>query len=156
VGRLRRRLSMGKKVLIIDDDENIVRYLSVALRKNGYDPMGAYDGKEGFEQVGVSRPDLIVLDIMMPKKTGWVVFRQLRKHEEYRSIPVIMLTSVSGVLKEQEALAEEEPEHEGLRDLFKTAIQQMREEGLDRPEMFVDKPVDPEDFVLNVQELIGE
>ena len=147
---------MGKKVLIIDDDENLVRYLSVALQRNGYEPAGAYDGKEGFEQVGATSPDLIVLDILMPKKTGWVVFRQLRKHEEYRSIPIIMLTSVSDVLEEQEAVAEEEPEHEGLRELLRKAIQQMREEGLERPEMFVDKPVDPEEFVLNVQGLIGE
>lgn len=146
---------MSKKVLIIDDDENIVTYLSVALRKNGFEPFGASNGIEGFERVGVTRPDLIILDIMMPKKTGWAVFRQLRKHEEYRSIPVIMLTSVSGVLEEQDALAEDEPEYEGLRDLLRKAIQQMREEGLERPEMFVDKPVDPEDFVLKVKELIG-
>lgn len=146
---------MDKKVLIIDDDENIGRYLSVALRQNGYEPMAASDGKEGFEQVGVFHPDLIVLDIMMPKRTGWVVFRQLRKHEEYRSIPVIMLTSVSGVLEEQEAMAEEEPEYQGLRDLLRNAIEQMREEGLERPELFVDKPVDPEDFVMKVKELIG-
>ena len=134
---------MSKRVLIIDDDENIVRYLSVALHKSGYEPIGASNGKEGFEKVGVSHPDLIVLDIMMPKRTGWVVFRQLRKHEEYKSIPIIMLTSVSGVLEEQQALANEEPEYEGLRELLGKAIQEMREEGLERPEMFVDKPVDP-------------
>jgi CheY-like chemotaxis protein len=147
---------MSKKVLIIDDDENIVRYLSVALQKNGYEPISAPNGKEGFEKVGVSRPDLIVLDIMMPKRTGWVVFRQLRKHEEYKSIPVIMFTALAGVLEEQEALAEVEPEYEGLRDLLRKAIQEMRDEGLERPEMFVDKPVDPEDFILKVRELIGE
>ena len=147
---------MSKKVLIIDDDENIVRYLSVALQRNGYKPIGAPNGKEGFEKVGIEHPDLIVLDIMMPKRTGWVVFRQLRKHEEYKSIPVIMFKAVSGVLEEQEALAEEEPEYEGLRELLRKAIREMREEGLERPEMFVDKPVDPEDFVLKVRELIGE
>jgi CheY-like chemotaxis protein len=147
---------MPKKVLIIDDDENIVRYLSVALRKNGYEAIGANDGKEGFEAVGTSRPDLVVLDIMMPKRTGWVVFRQLRKHDEFKSIPVMMLTSVSDVLEEQEALADEEPEYEGLRELLRTAIRQMREEGLERPEMFVDKPVDPEDFILKVRELVGK
>lgn len=147
---------MGKKVLIIDDDENLVRYLSVALSRNGYDPMGAHDGQEGLTQVASARPDLVVLDIMMPKKTGWVVFRQLRKHEEHRSIPIIMLTSVSEVLEEQDALADEEPEYEDLRELLRRAINQMREEGLEHPELFVDKPVDPEDFVLKVRELIGD
>ena len=147
---------MGKKVLIIDDDENIVRYLSLALERNGYDAVGASDGKEGFEKVKESPPDLVVLDIMMPKRTGWVVFRQLRKHEQFRSIPIIMLTAVSGVLEEQEALADQEPEYEGLRELLRKAIREMREEGLDRPEMFLDKPVDPDDFLQKVEEILGE
>ena len=93
---------------------------------------------------------------MMPKKTGWVVFRQLRKHEVYKSIPVIMLTSVASVLDEQDALAAAEPEYEGLRDLLRKAIQQMREEGIERPEEFIDKPVDPEELVVAVRGLIGE
>lgn len=146
---------MPKKVLIIDDDQNTVKFLSVALRKNGYDPVGAYDGKEGLEKVGACRPELIVLDIMMPGKTGWVVFRELRKNEEYKSIPIIMLTAVSGVLEEQDALADEEPEYEGLRELLRKAILQMREEGLERPEMFLDKPIDPKDFIENIRTLIG-
>lgn len=147
---------MPKKVLLIDDDKNTVRYLSVALKQNGYEVLGAHDGKEGFEKVSATNPDLIVLDIMMPKKTGWVVFRQLRKHDEYKSIPVIMLTSVAGVLEEQDAQAVQEPEYQGLRDLLRNAIQQMREEGLERPEEFIDKPVDPDALVNTVRRLIGD
>ena len=146
---------MAKRVLVVDDDENTVRFLSVALRKNGYEPIGARDGKEGLQRVEESRPDLVVLDIMMPKKTGWVVFRELRKNEEYKSIPVIMLTAVSGVLEEQDSLAEQEPEWGGLRDLLRKAIQHMREEGLESPEMFVDKPVNPEDLIKKIGQLIG-
>jgi CheY-like chemotaxis protein len=146
---------MPKKVLVIDDDENTVRFLSVALRKNGYEAIGAHDGKEGLQKVEESNPDLVVLDIMMPKKTGWVVFRQLRTNEGYKSIPVIMLTAVAGVLEEQDALAEDEPEWNGLRDLLRKAIQHMREEGLERPEMFVDKPVKPDELINSIRELIG-
>jgi two-component system alkaline phosphatase synthesis response regulator PhoP len=147
---------MPKKVLVIDDDENTVKFLSVALRKNGYEPIGAYDGKEGLEKVRDSNPNLIVLDVMMPKKTGWVVFRQLRKDKKYKTIPVIMLTSVADVLEGQEALADEEHEYEGLRELLRKAISQMREEGLERPELFIDKPIEPEAFVEKVAELIGK
>ena len=146
---------MSKKVLVIDDDVNTVKFLSVALRKNGYEPIGAYDGKEGLEKVLEAKPDLIVLDVMMPKKTGWVVFRQLRKDDRYKSIPIIMLTSVSAVLEEQDSLAEEEHEYEGLRELLRKAINQMREEGLERPELFLDKPIEPEAFIDKVAELIG-
>ncbi len=146
---------MAKKVLIIDDDANIVKYLSVALGKSGYETMGAQDGKEGLEKVREFGPDLIVLDIMMPKKTGLVVFRQLRGHDEYKSIPVIMLTSIADVMDEQEALATEEPEFEGLREVLAKAIRKMREEGVEKPEMFLDKPVDPHELVENVRDLIG-
>ena len=147
---------MPKKILIIDDDENIVKYLSLALSKNGYEPAGAYDGKEGFDKVGETHPDRIGLDIMMPKRTGWVVFRQLRSHDEYKSIPVMMLTSVAEVLEEEgQANATDEPEYEGLRGVVKKAVQEMREEGLVKPEMFVDKPVDPHDFIEKVRSLIG-
>ena len=146
---------MPKKVLIIDDDENIVKYLSLALEKNGYEAVGAYDGKEGFDKVGETRPDLIVLDIMMPKRTGWVVFRQLRGDESLKSIPVMMLTSVAEVLDAEEGTsATDEPEYEGLRGVVRKAVQQMREEGLEKPEMFVDKPVDPHDFIEKVRSLI--
>ena len=146
---------MPKRVLVIDDDANTVNYLSLALERSGYEPLGARDGKEGFEKAGDLHPDLMVLDIMMPKRTGWVVFRQLRKDRELRSIPVIMLTAVSSVLEEQDGLASEEPEYQDLRDLLRKGIQHMREDGVDRPEAFIDKPVDPEELVKKVRELIG-
>jgi len=146
---------MAKKVLIIDDDRNIVKYLSVALSKSGYEPIGAHDGKEGLEKVSEFHPDLIVLDIMMPKKTGLVVFRQLRSHDEYKSIPVIMLTSIADVMDENEAVADAEPEYEGLREVLRKAIRKMRDDGLEKPELFVDKPADPLELVESVRGLIG-
>ena len=66
-----------------------------------------------------------------------------------------MLTSIADVLDEQEALAAEEPEYEGLREVLRRAIRQMRDEGLEKPELFVDKPVDPHELVENVRSLIG-
>jgi CheY-like chemotaxis protein len=146
---------MPKKVLVVDDDENTVTYLSLALQRGGYEPIGAKNGKEGLEKAETCHPDLMVLDIMMPQRTGWTVFRQLRKDQELKSIPVIMLTAVASVLKEQDRLAEKEPEYRELRDLLRRGIQHMREEGVQRPEGFIDKPVDPEELVLKVRELIG-
>jgi len=146
---------MAKKVLIIDDDKNIVKYLSVALDRSGYETTGAHDGKEGLEKVDEVSPDLIVLDIMMPKKTGLVVFRQLRSDDKHKAIPVIMLTSIADVMDEHEAVAAEQPEYEGLREVLAKAIRKMRDEGLEKPELFIDKPVDPHELVRNVRDLIG-
>ena len=68
------------------------------LSDNGYDPILAYDGSEGLAKVKQSTPDLIVLDVMMPKKTGFVLFKQLKEDNRYRDIPILMLSGVSGVL----------------------------------------------------------
>jgi CheY-like chemotaxis protein len=148
---------MAKQVLLVDDDRNTVKYLSEVLRDHGYDPVPARDGSEGLEKVKQAKPDLIVLDVMMPKKTGFVLFKQLKQDERYKEIPILMLTAVSGVLEELEEHKEEtfERPYDSLREALKTKIREMREEGLVRPEMFVDKPVDADSFVARVRQLIG-
>ena len=148
---------MAKQVLIVDDDRNTVKFLSVALRDNGYDTACAYDGSEGLQKVSQSKPDLIILDVMMPKKSGFVLFQQLKKDELHKDIPVLMLTAVSGIFEELESHKEEtfEKPYDSLREALKKKIRQMRQEGLLSPDMFVDKPIDPDAFIARVQQLIG-
>ncbi len=149
---------MPKRVLVVDDDENTRRFLTVALEENGYETVTAEDGDDGLKKVQESPPDLILLDVMMPKKTGFTLFKQLRKTEEYKDIPVIMLTGVAGALEEDEERAEGdtmESPFDSLRDTLSKAITKMREEGLVKPEVFIDKPIDPEDLIEAVRGLIG-
>ena len=148
---------MAKRVLVIDDDQNTVKYLTVVLDEHGYEPASACDGKEGLEKIKENKPDLIVLDVMMPKKTGLTLFKQLKKDDRYKDIPVLMLTGVAEVIEELEEHKDETFEHpyDSLRETLKKAIKEMRDEGLVKPDMFVDKPVDPEAFAAKVQELIG-
>ena len=148
---------MAKKVLVIDDDKNTVQFLSVALEENGYEAVSANDGKEGLTMVESERPDLIILDVMMPKRTGFVLFRQLRKHEEHKTIPVIMLTAVADSLSELDNKKDEtfEAPYDRLKEALRKGIQEMRDEGLVKPEMYVDKPIDPDDLIAKVRELIG-
>ena len=86
---------MAKKVLVVDDDQTTVRFLMAALEDNGYEPVGAYDGVEGFEMVEQESPDLILLDVMMPRRTGFDFFRKLKADDRLREIPVIMISGVS-------------------------------------------------------------
>jgi len=148
---------MAKQVLVVDDDHNAVKYLSVVLSEHGYDTVAAHDGKEGLEKIKEATPDLIVLDVMMPKKTGFTLFKQLKKDDQFKAIPVLMLTGVAGVLEELDEHKEEtfEKPYDSLREALRKTIRQMRDEGLIKPEMFLDKPVDPEAFIAKVQELIG-
>jgi two-component system alkaline phosphatase synthesis response regulator PhoP len=148
---------MSKKVVVIDDDKNAVKFLCVLLSENGYEPIAAYDGHEGLQKVEENDVDLIVLDVMMPKKTGFVLFKQLKRRDEYKNIPILMLTAVAASLKELDAQKEDsfERPYDRLRDSLRKAILEMRKSGDVRPEMFVDKPIDPEAFIQKVRELIG-
>ena len=149
---------MPKTVLVVDDDENTRRFLTVALEENGYEAVTAEDGDDGLKKIQESIPDLILLDVMMPKKTGFSLFKQMRRKDEFKDIPVIMLTGVAGVLEEEDAQADGdtfESPFDSIRERLRKGIAQMREEGLVRPEKFIDKPIDPEELIEAVQELIG-
>ena len=149
---------MRKKVMVVDDDKNAVKFLSVLLSENGYEPIVAYDGKEGMQKLEENGAALIVLDVMMPKKTGFVFFKQLKMRDEYKDIPILMLTAVAASLAELDAEKEDtfERPYDALRETLRKAIGEMRESGDVRPDMFVDKPVDPDSFIERVKSLIGD
>ncbi|MCU0726311.1 MAG: response regulator [Planctomycetes bacterium] len=148
---------MSKKVLIVDDDPAIVRFLTVALTENGYQAVSASDGKEGFEKAEKERPDLLLLDVMMPRRTGFTLFKQLRRDERFKDVPIIMLTAVSSVLEEQDSLSGDTMErpYDALRESLRKTIAEMKTEGEVRPEHFIEKPVDPEQVVAKIRDLIG-
>jgi len=148
---------MSKTIMIVDDDENTVKFLSVVLSENGYESIAAYDGREGMEKLQEHEVDLIILDVMMPKKTGFVVFKQLKRDERLKDIPVLMLTGVAASLEEIDGEADdtESRPYDSLREALRKHIKEMREEGDVRPEMFVDKPVDPDSLLEKIRQLIG-
>ena len=82
---------MGKTVLIVDDEKNIVDILSFNLIREGYEILCAYDGREGLELALQKNPDLILLDIMLPYMDGFKVCREFRKKNNLT--PIIMLTA---------------------------------------------------------------
>jgi CheY-like chemotaxis protein len=84
-----------KTVLIIDDDPDTVTYFSSVLEDNGYATVTAENGAEGIKRVKAARPDLVTLDITMPGTSGVRCYRDLRESEEWRSIPIIIITGVS-------------------------------------------------------------
>lgn len=85
--------SKKKKVLIAEDEEHIRRLIKVILEQDNYDLIEAKDGKEALEKVSEEMPDLLILDLMMPKIDGIEVCQQLKKNALTRKIPVIMLTA---------------------------------------------------------------
>lgn len=86
-------MSEKKRILIIDDEEDLVETMEMALEAHGYSVMTALDGEDGLKKSTQERPDVIVLDIMMPKMNGYQVCWELKNHDETKSLKVIMLTA---------------------------------------------------------------
>lgn len=84
---------MKRKILIVDDYPNMVDMLSVRLKANGFDVIFSYDGVEGLQMARLQKPDLIILDVLLPRMDGFKICRLLKFDEKFRHIPIIMLTS---------------------------------------------------------------
>lgn len=83
---------MLKKILVVDDEPDVVDLLGVRLVNEGYDVIKASNGKIGIEQAKTEKPDLIILDIMMPEMDGYTAIKILKEDDNTRKIPVIILT----------------------------------------------------------------
>ena len=123
---------MTKKVLIIDDEKDMRVYLEALFRKAGYETETAANGEEGVWLAEAHQPDLITLDVLMPKKSGVKAYRGLRGSEKTRSIPIVVLTGLTR-----------------LDDFFGDL------DNLPRPDALVEKPIDREAFLSTVEELVG-
>jgi DNA-binding response OmpR family regulator len=84
----------GGYVLIVDDDPDLVETISMVLESKGYEVGKAYDGIEGEAAIKKRRPDLLILDVMMPRKNGYQLCKELKGNQWTRDIPVLMLTAV--------------------------------------------------------------
>lgn len=84
---------MALKILVCDDERHIVRLIQVNLERQGYQVVTAFDGKEGLEKIRSEKPNLVVLDVMMPYMDGFEVLKSLRREPETENLPVIMLTA---------------------------------------------------------------
>jgi DNA-binding response OmpR family regulator len=84
---------MKKKILVVDDEDDILQFLELVLREKGYDVVTAAGGQEALTRAQIEKPDLVLLDIMMPQMDGWEVLKLLRVDDETADIPVAMLSA---------------------------------------------------------------
>lgn len=94
---------MKEKILLVDNEQDIVEFLQYNLVQEGFDVVPAYDGSEALEKLS-ENPDLIILDIMMPRLDGFEVFKKIREIEKFKDIPIIFLTAKSGEIDEIKGL----------------------------------------------------
>jgi two-component system alkaline phosphatase synthesis response regulator PhoP len=87
-------MSDKKLVLVVDDDPDLVEAVSMELENQNFRVAKAYDGIEAWDRIKEEKPDLIILDVMMPRKDGYAVCDEIKKDAEYKDITVILLTAV--------------------------------------------------------------
>ena len=126
---------MSKKyILIVDDDPDLVETVGMLLESKGYEVGKAYDGIEGEEAIKKRRPDVLVLDVMMPRKDGYKLCSELKSNKWTKDIPVILLTAVG----------------EAVSTTTYTHAEGMSTEAED----FIPKPVDAKTLVEAVERLL--
>jgi len=128
-----------KKILVLDDEPNVVAYLETLLQDNGYDTVSAGDGREGMEKARSEKPDLITLDISMPEESGVRFFRELKEDPDLSGIPVIIVTGVTG--------------YGGKPEDFQKFISTRK--NIPPPEGFVAKPIDRAELLKGVTSLLS-
>lgn len=130
---------MGKKVLVVDDDPDVRLFSVTVLEENGYTPLEATNGEEGMQIIKKDQPDLILLDVLMPRESGIRLYRELKTDKKLKKIPVIIMSGITrkSFLRSQKALTEfggaEVPE----------------------PQTYLEKPVEPEELEAAIKEAIG-
>ena len=120
----------GNKILVVDDEPNIVRSLTFVLKKGGYDVSIAWDGEQAMSMIRDSKPNIMILDVMMPNKSGYDVCKEIKSDPDLRDIHVVMLTAKG---------------QEGDRE---TALSQGADE-------YISKPFSPIMILARVKELLG-
>lgn len=82
-----------EKILVIDDEPELVKAITIRFKASGYEVIPAFDGQEGVDKAGEIKPDLILLDIVMPKMDGYEVCKKLKGDPETKEIPIIIFTA---------------------------------------------------------------
>jgi two-component system alkaline phosphatase synthesis response regulator PhoP len=112
-----------KKILVVDDEPEIVEMLRMSLETASYEVVVAYNGQEGIEMTKKERPDAIIMDIMMPEKDGFTAVKELKNDPDYAEIPILVLTAFT--------------EHMANSRYAKSMGLELEAED------YIDKPVDP-------------
>ena len=121
----------SRKILLVDDSETVLQMEQMILAKSSYELILARDGEEGVAKALATQPDLILMDVVMPKMNGFEAMKQLRENAQTRSVPIVMVTSKA--------------EAESMETGYQTGCSD-----------YIIKPIDQLELVMKVKNLLGE
>jgi len=120
---------MAKKILIVDDEEDLLAMMVLRLRSSGYVPLKAASGEEALDILGKNKPDLIILDLLLPNMQGSEVCKKLKLDPKFKDIPIIVFTaSITRITEKTEAMGADD---------------------------YILKPFEPSDLIFKIKKFIG-
>jgi two-component system, OmpR family, phosphate regulon response regulator PhoB len=130
---------MSKKVLVVDDDPDVRLFSVTVLEENGYTPLEAEDGEVGLKMTKAEKPDLVILDVLMPRQSGVRLYRELKTAKALKDLKVIILSGIAKktFLRSQKALTE------------------FGGEEIPEPEIYLEKPVEPDELADVIKKVLG-
>ena len=130
---------MSKKVLVVDDDPDVRLFSVTVLEENGYTPLEAEDGESGLKMIKAEKPDLVILDVLMPRQSGVRLYRELKTAKALKDLKVIILSGIAKktFLRSQKALTE-----------FGGAE-------IPEPEIYLEKPVEPDELAEVIKKVLS-
>jgi twitching motility two-component system response regulator PilH len=130
---------MSKKVLVVDDDPDVRLFSVTVLEENGYSPIEAANGEEGLKMIKAEKPDLIILDVLMPRQSGIRLYREMKTDKALKDIPIIILSGIAKktFLRSQKAMTE------------------FGGKPVPEPEIYLEKPVEPEELAATIKKVMG-
>ena len=130
---------MSKKVLVVDDDPDVRLFSVTVLEENGYTPLEAEDGEIGLKMIKAEKPDLVILDVLMPRQSGVRLYRELKTSKALKDVKVIILSGIAKktFLRSQKALTE------------------FGGEEIPEPGIYLEKPVEPDELAEVNKKVLG-
>jgi twitching motility two-component system response regulator PilH len=130
---------MARKVLVVDDDPDVRLFSTTVLEEHGYTPIEAANGEEGMQAIKSEKPDLVILDVLMPRQSGIRLYRELKTNPALSAVKVIIMSGIAKktFMRSQQALTE------------------FGESEVPEPELYLEKPVEADVLAGAIQKAIG-
>jgi len=130
---------MAGRILIVDDEDHVLLYLTTLLQDHGYDVISTADPLKAFELAKKEQPDLICLDIMMPRKSGVSLYKEFRRDDTLKNTPIAIISGVGGIAY-------------GFKRDFR---KHLPDQNIPEPEAFFEKPIDVPGFVRFLESIFS-
>ena len=130
---------MAKRVLVVDDEMDVRTFISTLLDSNGYKVVVAENGEQGWDKFNEVKPDLVTLDVMMPKESGIKMYRNIKTDPALAATPVLV---VSGLARKTFLHSQK-------------VLDQFKNQSVPEPEGYIEKPPEPEELLEEVERILG-